>query len=328
MQVHCLYLYCMHSHGGFLRFNRGDYYLEACVFRLAVPFFFVASGFFFGRKLSQENGSKSVLQGYIKRLGIPLFFWELVNIAIEILKQLVIKKYHPIIIACNIAQSIVFYPYGALWYVQALFLSLIVISYAYQKGWIGRCVIVSAVLYLLGLLGNSYYFLVVGTKIQWVVDQYLSIFVSTRNALFVALFFVSTGVWIATYRTQIEKIRRKKYYVIILYCLLLLEAFLIRNCRSADDKSMFISFLVLIPSMFVAIASNDSRINNAKALRSYSTGIYFMHKAVIHVWLLIFTLLNIQVGATVEFIIVLMSCLIACKVAYRIDNKYINMLIK
>lgn len=60
-------------------------------------------------------------------------------------------------------------------------ISLIVISYAYQKGWIGRCVIVSAVLYLLGLLGNSYYFLVVGTKIQWVVDQYLSIFVSTRN---------------------------------------------------------------------------------------------------------------------------------------------------
>lgn len=91
---------------------------------------------------------------------------------------------------------------------------------------------------------------------------------------------------------------------------------------------MFISFLVLIPSMFVVIASNDSRINNAKALRSYSTGIYFMHKVVIHVWLLIFTLLNIQVGATVEFIIVLMSCLIACKVAYRIDNKYINMLIK
>lgn len=207
-------------------------------------------------------------------------------------------------------------------------ISLILISYAYQRGWIGRCVIVSAVLYLLGLLGNSYYFLVVGTKIQWVVDQYLSIFVSTRNALFVALFFVSSGVWIATHRVQIEKIRRKKYYVTILYGLLILEVFLIRNCRSADDKSMFISFLALIPSIFVVIATNDSRIKNAKDFRSYSTGIYFMHKAVIHVWLLIFTLLNIQVGATVEFIIVFMSCFIVCKVAYRIDNKYVNMLIK
>lgn len=93
--IACICIVCIHT-AAFSDLIGGYYYLEACVFRLAVPFFFVASGFFFGRKLSQENGSKSVLQGYIKRLGIPLFFWELVNIAIEILKQLVIKKYHPI----------------------------------------------------------------------------------------------------------------------------------------------------------------------------------------------------------------------------------------
>ena len=120
----------------------------------------------------------------------------------------------------------------------------------------------------------------------------------------------------------------KRWHTAVLYCLFVLETFVVKNYSSADDKSMFIAFLVLIPALFITVEESNLKVKNAKLLRSYSTGIYFMHKAVIHIWLLAFSLIDFEVGETAEFVIVFASCFIACSVAYKINNKKINMLIK
>lgn len=143
---------------------------------------------------------------------------------------------------------------------------------------------------MIGLLGNTYYFVIFGTKLQWLVDEYLSIFISTRNAIFVAFYFVSVGVWIAERKEKGKVLKEKKKIAIVWYCLFILETYLVKNCQSADDKSMFISFLILIPILFSVIVESNVRIKSAKLFRSYSTGIYFTHKAVIHVWLLALTM--------------------------------------
>lgn len=294
---------------------------------MAVPFFFITSGFFYGRKLIGSNKDETFLPGYLKRLGVPFVFWECVNIVIEILKQLFIKQIPIGQVACNVIQSILFYPYGALWYVQALLIALVIVTLAYNRGFLRQCIIISIGLYIVGLLGNSYYFLIDGTRYQCIVDNYLAIFVSTRNAIFVALYFVSIGVWIAS-RVENSAISGKNNWsVIVLYSIFVFEAFLLRNCRSADDKSMFLTFLILIPVLFTTIKNCNCKIKNAKKLRSYSTGIYFMHKAVIHIWLVCFAFLDVKVKPTIEFLIVFASCLFACYVLRRVNNKYINMLI-
>ena len=200
--IACIFIVCIHTAAFSDLIEEGYYYLESCVFRIAVPFFFIASGFFFGKKLVQTNENKGLLFSYIKRLGVPLAFWEVINVVIEILKQLLIKKVPAAKVVRNVFQSIMFYPYGALWYVQALLIALLLVTYVYRKGWLKECILMSMGLYLIGLLGNSYYFLIFGTKFQWIVDKYLSVFVSTRNALFVALYFVSAGVWIAVHKTK------------------------------------------------------------------------------------------------------------------------------
>lgn len=308
----------------------GYYYISSCIFRIAVPFFFVTSGFFYGKKLIRGTAEerKNLLLRYIKRLGIPLFFWEAVNIAIEVLKQLFIKKLSVGVVVGNVAQSIAFYPYGALWYVQALLIAVIIITYVYERGWLKKCLLISAGLYLIGLLGNTYYFLIAGTGLQGLVDRYLTVFVSTRNVVFVALYFVSAGVWIAERIEKKGNFEAKRWHTVVLYCLLVLETIAVKNCSSADDKSMFIVFIVLIPALFVTVEESNIKVKNARLLRSYSTGIYFMHKAVIHIWLLAFALINFEVGATAEFVLVFASCFIACSIAYKINNKKINMLTK
>ena len=302
--IACICIVCIHT-AAFSDFvSGGYYYVASCVFRIAVPFFFVTSGFFYGRKLTRGTTGKrkNLLCRYIKRLGIPLIFWEIVNIAIEVLKQLFIKKLSVGAVIRNVVQSIVFYPYGALWYVQALLIAVIIITYVYERGWLNECLLISAGLYLIGLLGNTYYFLVAGTGLQKIVDKYLTVFVSTRNAVFVALYFVSAGVRIAEYIEKNGSFKVKRWHTAVLYCLFVLETFVVKNYSSADDKSMFIAFLVLIPALFITVEESNLKVKNAKLLRSYSTGIYF--------------------------VIVFASCFIACSVAYKINNKKINMLIK
>ena len=118
----------------------------------------------------------------------------------------------------------------------------------------------------------------------------------------------------------------KKVIAISAYVVYFLEIYLIRDCKSADDKSMFLSFLVLIPLLFIVVIDSNLTTTKAKVLRSYSTGIYFMHKAVIHIWLIVFAVIRVEILPTVEFAFVLLSCFIACTIAYKIDNKLINML--
>lgn len=329
--IACICIVCIHT-AAFSDFVSGGgyYYISSCIFRIAVPFFFVTSGFFYGKKLIHGTAEerKKLLFRYIKRLGIPLIFWEVINIAIEILKQLFIKKLSVGVVVRNVAQSIVFYPYGALWYVQALLIAVIIITYAYERGWLKKCLLISVGLYLVGLLGNTYYFLVAGTGLQGLVDRYLNIFVSTRNVVFVALYFVSAGVWIAEHIEKNGNFKVKRWHTVVLYCIFVLETIAVKNCSSADDKSMFIAFIVLIPALFVTAEESNLKVKNARLLRSYSTGIYFMHKAAIHIWLLVFALIDFEMGATTEFALVFTSCFIACSVGYRINNKKINMLIK
>lgn len=52
--------------------------LRSYVFSLAVPFFFICSGYFLGVKINHINNLKeyqSVLNQYFKRLVVPYFIW-------------------------------------------------------------------------------------------------------------------------------------------------------------------------------------------------------------------------------------------------------------
>lgn len=270
---------------------------------------------------------KSALLQCLKRLAIPLVFWETVNILIEILKQLFIQDVSVNEVVKNVVQSIIFYPYGALWYVQALIVALFLVALALNRDRLKTCISISLLLYLVGLLANTYYFVIEGTAIQNSVDVYLNIFVSARNGIFVGLFFVAVGVWIANH----IKYHSKKSLICvtaIAYVAFVAEVCVTKEFDSADDKSMYLMFVVLIPAMFMCIAKISLKIRKAKLLRSLSTGIYFMHKAMIHVWLVVAMELKLTLKPTVEFVCILLSCVSICLVAYRIDNKKLNMLVK
>lgn len=75
-------------------------------------------------------------------------------------------------------RSVVFYPKGALWYIQACLVGVWIIP-------------AGIILYIFALICNSYNFLVYDTKIGKMVDLLLLIIHSARNGLFYGFFLFS-----------------------------------------------------------------------------------------------------------------------------------------
>lgn len=327
--IACLSIIAIHTAFGSDFMSKSGYYVFANGFlRLAVPYFFVVSGFFFGKKIEKAGEAGiTAIKGYCVRLLYPLVFWEIINIVIEILKQRFIQHLGIAAIILNVIKSVLFYPYGALWYVQALIIATIIVYFALKHNKLVCCLVAGVLLYLCGLLANTYYFLIVGSPIQSVIDWYLCVFVSSRNALFVGLFFVATGVTIAKYERIIEK-RTALGALVLFAALFVMELTLIRGSVSADDRSMYIAFVGLIPAIVTVLIKSDIKIKCAKELRNYSTSLYFMHKAVIHVWLVIQRIFRVTFTESVEWFLVVGSCFVICQTVYKINNKWLNRIIK
>ena len=63
------------------------YILNHSLFGLAVPFFFVCSGFFLGCKINQKDNlieKKAIIKKYIVRLSIMFVFWLLIGLPRQI----------------------------------------------------------------------------------------------------------------------------------------------------------------------------------------------------------------------------------------------------
>lgn len=86
---------CLHT-GGLSFFNEEyKFFIEKFIFRMAVPFFFICSGFFFGKKIKFLNNKLNInlrdVKKYCLRLIKPLIIFEVIYI-IRIISKIYKKK--------------------------------------------------------------------------------------------------------------------------------------------------------------------------------------------------------------------------------------------
>lgn len=114
--VFCLCIIAIHTH------LFGNYYwIEQYILRLGVPFFFITSGYFLGKKLEvyqNKSDIKSVIRKYCLRLLLPLIIFSIVNLIEVNIDYYNSGKSLQDIVLLDI-RSVLFYPQGALWFVQA-----------------------------------------------------------------------------------------------------------------------------------------------------------------------------------------------------------------
>lgn len=294
------------------------------ILKLAVPFFFCAAGFFLYESLQKTQETDQAVKKYLKRLLIPLCFWLTLNLPVVVFGYL--KDGNGISeILLKLGRDLIFYPWGAMWFVSALIVATLLIMPFYKKNRLQYTVILGLLLYLIGLVFNNYYFVVQGTALQRPIDSILGFAGSMRNGIFEGMFFVAIGMYISKLREE-HRYSRKTVSLLLLisYVLLLAEIILIKNLPHRDDDSLFIMFIMVIPCLLLFLSDLPFIKHNTKLFRNYSTGIYFSHRFILAIVMFLLKPYNSWLG----FTITLTVAITVLGILYKIDNDKINLVIK
>lgn len=166
------------------------YFVGNVFTRIAVPFFFAVSGYFYVKKLV---AGKKVFFVQIRNLLSVYAVWSGIYLAFDFLNQVILDKQSAIVF---VKDSIInFCIYGTrehFWFFPAIIIATCLLTLLYKLKMIKIVIPLSIVLYVIGCLGSSYYGL--GIKIPYA--SYLfdaEAFNTIRRILFMGFPFFSVG---------------------------------------------------------------------------------------------------------------------------------------
>ena len=258
-----------------------DFWITQSVFRLAVPFFFVASGFMLGKKLHGEGRNlESTLTQYIKKLLPPLLWVGTANGLLELLLQHLRNGTDIRSAATQFAKHFFFYPYGAMWYVQASIIGALLLYPFLKRKKLNRALVVGALLYGWALLCNNYYFAAQASGLDGIVDAYMTAFISARNGVFVGFFWLALGVKTCEWHRRAWSHRVLIPSLAVFAALYLIEIYLLKGQSYLDDRALYITQIGLIPAGVLGILNLKLPIarRTSVLMRKASTWIYFFHR--------------------------------------------------
>lgn len=249
--VSALLVVCIHVYPFVDISETFNMYFMQCVCRLAVPFFFVVSAYFFFRKITagKEQENREHLKSWLIRLARIYLIWTVI--------------YLPYVI-WNYAstgftwQSLLGYirdffftgSYYHLWFLPALMVGMIIVCWLYEKKGMGFAIEISALLYVLGYLINNY--AVVWSSLPVVSILYgffAKTLVTARDGFFFAPMFLSIGMLLAKTRRLPMKISAIGLAV-SLVCLILEVTLYVQLGVMTDLSCMF---LFLVPAEYFLV---------------------------------------------------------------------------
>ncbi len=313
------FLFCLcviGLHTGLERIFGGGWLISRFIFRQAVPFFFVASGFFLGTKIktAPKNAANIVLR-YCKRLAVPLVVFSAINIVQQCI-SMIIDGYGFTKIFHDMVMHILFYPYGALWYMLACIVGAVLLIPFIKNNKINAALVIGFLLYLFALLCNNYYGIAKFLNINRFVDTYLEVFLSARNGIFVGAFMLALGMKCSMIYEKITK-----YVFVILGIGLLIYVveiyFVMHYMEVMDDGALFISHILVSPSLLLAAIKFKCPLNAnfTSLLRKLSVGMYLLHRPVL--WCLNFG--GLTTNPLILFVVTTLISMFICLLVYKLN---------
>ena len=172
-------------HTGFLYNYAFGYYVHTIIFRLGVPFFFIASGYFLAKKDVGTN-QKNICLDFIKKL-LPMYL--LLGTTYIILFAIRYNDFSASSLLINFWYLITGRSLSVMWYVGALITSAIILLHLNTKKKLLYSLILFLVLYIIGLLFNTYSFLLINGTFDFIYRFLVTQFHSNSNFLFVGFLF-------------------------------------------------------------------------------------------------------------------------------------------
>ena len=287
--------------------------------RICVPFFFISSGYLAAKKIQNEPNYihryiKQTLKTYIKvsiiylPLGIA-YLLPAFGLIQEYIESFGFNSVINGLIWCLliiIGLLIAFFYVGTyyhLWYFPALLISLAIIDWVRKRFKLSILLIISFFLLIIGSFETYYGSLPV--LMQWFLDKYFMVFITTRNFLFFGLFYVTLGYLIYGKKPLFA---RNALFGLLLSAIGLVVETVFLQTITRLDSNILISAAPFVYFLFiVAIYSNQwtrKKIN----FRAYSIEYYLWHPMIIFFMIDIFHL-NI-IWANEPYLLVLLGFLL------------------
>ncbi len=278
-----------------------NYVFRHYICRVAVPFYFTVSGFLLFRKTEFNNLNHSRIKNYCFKILRLLGTWTFLLF---------------------VGGS------GQLWYLGALVLAVTILSVLIKKEvpmrWI---VLISFVLFLIGLLGDSYYGFIEPLKSYFIPNLFIvgyeTVFSTTRNGVFFGLIFVLIGALFAQKRIVINNILAI-VGLFISFIVMFFEVYLLSIYSHPKDYNMVLSLLPVI--FFIFYLASHIKLKNRpiyRRLRVIGVLIFFTHLFVDYFVSLIIENVNNIIGINLtgfHFIITILFTTILAVIIERLSK--------
>lgn len=295
------------------------------ILSLAVPFFFVCSGYYF-----KPNGK--FIPKQVKRLIVPYFFWSLLYNAVITVSS---RSFN---LRSFIKGYLIASPGAAMWFVGAIIISFVILNRVKTKKAAVCVTAVSLGFYFAGLGLNSYSSLFVGTPAEALLQKYyFDIFESSRNFLFLGLPFISIGYYFGQFANEKKRLKSVLVTLFVLACIGTFAEFLFLYSKPEPMENgvryYFSTPLAVVTLMLLLSGIEVKSDRNYRYVRKLSSGVYFSHLTILVVLTTVngllyhFGLRDNSFPNTALFLLTSICSLIFTSVVIKINNKYLNKII-
>ena len=256
-----------------------DYYFT-CFCRIAVPFFFVASSYFFFSRPEPD------IKRYLYRLGTLYLLWFILELPFVYYKFFVDFKYSFPLQLLNFFRSLFFSnTWWASWYIMASMISVVIVYYLDK-----RCKLKNSTLLILAIVG--YLFSLSSAGYGGFVDLFLSERMQFNHRLFVGVFCPSNSFVVALIYVVLGKILSEtkwerwnivhyKWQLVLLWFGILffgvMEVFLMKWSMWVSDAWCFLPPLTLVGFVILLLTDTEIKPDIAQLMRKMSILIYILH---------------------------------------------------
>ncbi len=247
-----------------------DFILTRIVARIAVPFFFMVTGYFMFPHI--EKGDKGYVKQFCKKTGIIYVVAILLYLPLNIYASYFNKPDLYKELLKDILFDGTFYH---LWYLPAALTGILIVAALLKIIRIRTVLFISMVLYLIGLCGDSYYG--ISSQITIIEEFYHLLFKFsdyTRNGIFFAPIFLTLGSWIGYTKKQIHP-QKCMIALILSTALLFIEGILLHYFNIQRHDSMYLMLVPCMYFLFHLLLQNNGK--NNKYIRTISMLIYLVH---------------------------------------------------
>ncbi len=279
----------------------GNWYYLHTLCNLAVPFFFITSGFLLFRNFREASPeeNRQAVRKYVLHILRMYGIWCVIWLPWKVLNFYNLGHFHLNDLLLYLRDLLFVSGGDALWYLPALALGVFLVYWLQKKLPFSVIVLISGIFYLFGVAISSWYTLFADLPL---VDWYYRLFSTTSNGLLYGFLFVGLGAYLG----NIPRKKTTAFYLIgflVSFATVVLEAYYIRRFGYNYQGVVECVFVPLCALFLFRLAEHLPLQPRPiyKTLRTYSTLIYLSHCFIIRTLKMICGILDYSVNPIVLF---------------------------